>query len=189
MSSADEIASRLTGSGCAATKSYSRRRVWSSRLHSCVSWGPSASSFWLLRAGFTLAPVLFGLDKLAGVLADWPTYLWSGVDRLLPGSANDVMLAVGVIEILAGVVDALRSRLGGYVVAAWLAGIIVNLLLVGGFHDIVLRDVGLLLGALARLGSPRPPGAARTHEPARTRPPGHSRAPPRRSLIELAEQR
>jgi hypothetical protein len=110
---------------------------------------PVNQAFLLLRAGFTIAPILFGLDKFAGVLADWPTYLWSGVDQLLPGTANDVMLAVGGIEILAGVLVAVRPRIGGYVVAAWLAGIIVNLLLVGDFYDIALRDVGLLLGALA----------------------------------------
>lgn len=120
--------------------------------HATVSRGladPVNQAFLLLRAGFTIAPILFGLDKFAGVLADWPTYLWSGVDRLLPGTANEVMLAVGVIEILAGVLVAVRPRIGGYVVAAWLAGIIVNLLLVGDFYDIALRDVGLLIGALA----------------------------------------
>lgn len=110
---------------------------------------PVNQAFLLLRAGFTIAPILFGLDKFAGVLADWPTYLWSGVDRLLPGTANEAMLAVGVIEVLAGVLVAVRPRIGGYVVAAWLAAIIVNLLLVGDFYDIALRDVGLLLGALA----------------------------------------
>lgn len=110
---------------------------------------PVTQAFLLLRAGFTIAPILFGLDKFANLLADWPTYLWSGVDRLLPGAANEVMLAVGVIEILAGVLVAVRPRIGGYVVAAWLAGIILNLLLVGDFYDIALRDVGLLIGALA----------------------------------------
>jgi hypothetical protein len=59
------------------------------------------------------------------------------------------MLAVGVVEIVAGLVVAVRPRIGGYVVAAWLAGIIVNLLLIGGFADIALRDFGLLVGALA----------------------------------------
>jgi hypothetical protein len=110
---------------------------------------PTTQAFLLLRVGFTVAPILFGVDKFLGVLADWPTYLWSGVDQLLPGTASDAMLVVGVIEILAGVLVAVRPRIGGYVVAAWLAGIIVNLLLVGDFYDIALRDLGLLLGALA----------------------------------------
>jgi hypothetical protein len=89
---------------------------------------------------------------------DWSTYLWSGVDSALPGSADDVMLVVGVVEVVAGVLVAVRPRIGGYVVAAWLAGIIVNLLLVGDFYDIALRDFGLLLGALtlARLATAFP---------------------------------
>ena len=125
---------------------------------------PTMQAFWLLRVGFTVAPILFGVDKFLGVLADWPTYLWSGVDRLLPGTASDAMLVVGVIEILAGVLVAVRPRIGGYVVAAWLAGIIVNLLLVGDFYDIALRDVGLLLGALAlaRLATATAQRGART---------------------------
>lgn len=109
---------------------------------------PSFQAFSLLRAGFTVAPILFGLDKFLGLLADWPVYLWSGVVSAVPGSAEAIMLAVGVIEIVAGILVAVRPRLGGYVVAAWLAGIIVNLLLVGDFYDVALRDFGLLLGAL-----------------------------------------
>jgi hypothetical protein len=110
---------------------------------------PRTQAFLLLRIGFTAAPILFGLDKFFDVMVVWPTYLWSGIDSVIPGSAHDVMLLVGVVEILAGLLVAVRPRIGGYVVAAWLAGIIVNLLAAGGFLDIVLRDVGLLLGALA----------------------------------------
>lgn len=123
---------------------------------------PSTQAFLLLRAGFTAAPILFGLDKFFDVMVDWPTYLYSGFDSLIPGSANDAMLLVGVIEIVAGILVALRPRIGGYVVAAWLGGIIVNLVLAGGYLDIALRDFGLLLGALtlARLATAR---AAREH--------------------------
>ncbi|MBW3619658.1 MAG: hypothetical protein KY461_05385 [Actinobacteria bacterium] len=110
---------------------------------------PAFQAFTLLRVGFTVAPILFGLDKFTEVMVDWSTYLWSGVVSVLPGSADAIMLGVGVVEIAAGVLVAVRPRIGGYVVAAWLAGIIVNLLLVGGFLDIALRDVGLLIGALA----------------------------------------
>lgn len=119
---------------------------------------PVFQAFSLLRVGFAVAPILFGLDKFLGLLTDWPAYLWSGVDSLLPGSAADVMLVVGVIEIAAGVLVAVKPRIGGYVVAAWLAGIIVNLLLVGDYFDIALRDFGLLLGALtlARLAAAFP---------------------------------
>jgi hypothetical protein len=106
-------------------------------------------AFLLLRTVFTVAPVLFGLDKFLGVLTDWEGYLAPQIDGLVPGTAYQAMLAVGVVEILAGVLVAVLPRIGGYVVAAWLAGIIVNLLLLGGFHDIALRDFGLLVGALA----------------------------------------
>jgi hypothetical protein len=117
---------------------------------------PARQAFLLLRVGFTVAPVLFGLDKFLGLLAAWPRYLWPPVDALLPGTANQAMLAVGVIEIAAGILVAVKPRIGGYLVAAWLAVIIVNLLLLGDFYDIALRDVGLLFGALAltRLAAP-----------------------------------
>jgi hypothetical protein len=106
-------------------------------------------AFLLLRTVFTVAPVLFGLDKFFGLLTDWEGYLAPQIDGLIPGTAHQAMLAVGVVEILAGVLVAVLPRIGGYVVAAWLAGIIVNLLLIGGFYDIALRDFGLLVGALA----------------------------------------
>lgn len=109
---------------------------------------PTFQAFALLRIGFTVAPILFGLDKFTEWMADWSTYLWSGVADAIPGTADDVMLAVGVVEVAAGILVAVRPRIGGYVVAAWLGGIIVNLLLVGGYLDIALRDFGLLLGAL-----------------------------------------
>lgn len=110
---------------------------------------PAFQAFAVLRAGFTIAPILFGLDKFTGWMVDWSSYLWSGVPDALPGTADGLMLVVGAIEIVAGILVAIRPRIGGYVVAAWLAGIIVNLLLVGDFYDIALRDLGLLLGALA----------------------------------------
>jgi hypothetical protein len=117
---------------------------------------PAAQAFMLLRIGFTVAPILFGLDKFAGVLTDdWARYLAPQFDDLIPGSAADAMYAVGVVEIAAGLIVAIVPRFGGLLVAAWLAGIIVSLLLVGGYADIALRDFGLLLGALtlSRLAS------------------------------------
>jgi hypothetical protein len=94
--------------------------------------------------------VLFGLDKFVRVLQpDWEKYLAPWIDRLVPGTAHDAMLLVGAVEIAAGLVIAIYPRVGGYVIAAWLGGIIVSLLGVGGYGDIVLRDVGLLAGALA----------------------------------------
>ncbi|GAB1644516.1 hypothetical protein [Krasilnikovia sp. MM14-A1259] len=111
--------------------------------------GPVTQAFWLLRIGFTVAPIAFGLDKFAGLLTNWESYLAPGIDRLVPGTAHQAMLAVGVVEIIAGIVVALLPRFGGYLVAAWLGGIIVNLLMLGNFYDVALRDVGLLIGALA----------------------------------------
>jgi hypothetical protein len=117
---------------------------------------PVAQAFLLLRIAFTIAPILFGLDKFAGVLTDdWTKYLSTQFNDILPGNAADAMHIVGVIEIAAGLVVAVAPRFGGFLVAAWLGGIILNLLLVGGYGDIALRDFGLLLGALtlARLAT------------------------------------
>ena len=105
-------------------------------------------AFLLLRLAFTVAPIAFGVDKFFDVMVDWPQYLAPWVDDLLPGSAQDVMYVVGVVEILAGVAVALKPRYGAPLVAAWLAGIIFNLLTFAGWYDVALRDFGLLLGAL-----------------------------------------
>jgi hypothetical protein len=110
---------------------------------------PVAQAFLLLRIAFTVAPILFGLDKFANVLTDdWTRYLAVEFNDLIPGTAADAMHLVGVVEIVAGLTVAIAPRFGGLLVAAWLGGIIVNLLLVGGYGDIALRDFGLLLGAL-----------------------------------------
>jgi hypothetical protein len=110
---------------------------------------PAYQAFMLLRTVFTVAPILFGLDKFANVLVEWPGYLAGWINDIVPGTAQQAMYAVGVIEIVAGVAVAVLPRFGGLLVAAWLAGIIVNLLTVPGFYDIALRDFGLLVGALA----------------------------------------
>jgi hypothetical protein len=110
---------------------------------------PVVQSFWLLRIGFTVAPILFGIDKFAQVMTDWTKYLASEFNDLIPGTASQAMHAVGVVEIAAGLLVAAKPRIGAYVVAAWLAGIIINLLLIGGYGDIALRDFGLLVSALA----------------------------------------
>ena len=106
-------------------------------------------AFLLLRTVFTVAPILFGLDKFANVLTDWPGYLATQIDDLVPGTAQQAMYAVGVVEILAGIAVALLPRYGALLVAAWLAGIIINLLILGDYYDVALRDFGLSLGALA----------------------------------------
>jgi uncharacterized membrane protein YphA (DoxX/SURF4 family) len=109
---------------------------------------PAYQAFTLLRIGFTVAPILFGLDKFANVMVNWSQYLAPWINDIVPGSADQFMYAVGVIEIVAGIVVALRPRYGAYLVAAWLGGIIFNLLTYSGYYDIALRDFGLMLGAL-----------------------------------------
>lgn len=112
----------------------------------------------MLRTVFTVAPIAFGLDKFVNLLTDWPGYLAPFADRFIPGTAQQAMYVVGVIEIAAGLLVAIRPKYGAVVVAAWLGGIIVNLLILGGYHDVALRDFGLLVGALAlwRLAGRRP---------------------------------
>jgi hypothetical protein len=121
---------------------------------------PTFQAFWLLRIGFTVAPILFGLDKFFHVLVDWDVYLAPEFTDLFNAQAHTLMYLVGAIEIVAGLVVAFMPRFGGYLVAAWLAGIIVNLLLMGDYYDIALRDFGLLLAALtlARLATAFPAG-------------------------------
>ena len=106
-------------------------------------------AFLLLRTVFTVAPIAFGLDKLAGVLTDWDQYLAPWINDLVPGTAHQAMLVVGVIEVVAGIVVAVAPRWGGLLVAVWLGGIILDLLTLGDFYDVALRDLGLMAGALA----------------------------------------
>jgi uncharacterized membrane protein YphA (DoxX/SURF4 family) len=106
--------------------------------------------FWLLRIGFTVAPILFGLDKFFNWSVHWPDYLAGWVNDIIPGSGQDWMYVVGGIEIAAGLLVAVAPRIGAFVVAAWLGGIVINLLTKNPpeYYDIALRDFGLMLGAL-----------------------------------------
>lgn len=106
-------------------------------------------AYLLLRTVFTVAPIAFGLDKFANLLTDWDKYLAPWINDLVPGTAHQAMLIVGVVEVVAGVVVALAPRFGALLVSAWLAGIIVNLVSLGDYYDVALRDFGLLIGALA----------------------------------------
>lgn len=115
-----------------------------------ASWNdPAYQAFCLLRIGFVVAPIAFGLDKFANVLVNWDLYLAPEFTDLFNAEAHTLMYFVGAIEIVAGLVVAFRPRFGGYLVAAWLGGIIVNLLLMADFYDVALRDFGLLLAALS----------------------------------------
>jgi len=127
---------------------------------SLVGNDPAHQAFLLLRTVFTVAPIVFGLDKFANVLTDWPSYLAPWINSIVPGTAQQAMYLVGVVEIVAGIAVAVVPRFGGWLVAAWLLGIIVNLLTFPGFYDIALRDFGLFVSAvaLARLAVVYAPG-------------------------------
>src|SRR5689334_8368516 len=113
---------------------------------------PAYSAYLALRTVFTVAPIVMGLDKFFNLLTHphhWSMYLAGWINDLIPGTADQGMYAVGVIEILAGILVAVAPRIGAWVVAAWLAGIIINLITLPGFYDVALRDFGLLVGAVA----------------------------------------
>src|SRR5581483_5914047 len=132
----------------------------SSTTRSATLPDPACQAFLLLRVLFSVAPILFGLDKFANVLVPWPGYLAQWIDDLVPGTAQQAMYVIGMTEIVAGIVVAVSPRLGGWLVAAWLAGIIANLLTFPGFFDVALRDAGLLVAAVAltRLAARYPSG-------------------------------
>jgi hypothetical protein len=129
---------------------------------------PTHQAYQILHWGFVAAPVIAGADKFAHILTNWDKYLAPVLAGLSPIGAHATMLAVGAIEIVAGLIVALRPRVGAYIVAAWLAAIIVNLLLLGSFFDVALRDFGLLLAALAlgRLSAVYDTGFAGRHQAA-----------------------
>lgn len=120
-----------------------------SRSQSHVTTGPGYQAFLILRTGFTVAPIVAGLDKFFNLLVNWEQYLPGFVNNLTGGHGRQMMLAVGVIEILAGLGVAFKPRIFAYVVSAWLLLIVVNLLLIPAYFDVALRDFGLSLGALA----------------------------------------
>ena len=114
-----------------------------------IASSPGYQAYRILRFGFTVAPILAGLDKFFHLLVNWDQYLPGVVANVSPIPPHTLMLVVGVIEIVAGIGVAIKPRIFAYVVAAWLAVIIINLLLIPGYFDVALRDFGLLLGALA----------------------------------------
>jgi len=109
----------------------------------------SYQAFRILQMGFVVAPIVAGLDKFFHLLVDWDRYLPGVVNNVLGGHGHQFMMVVGVVEIVAGIGVALKPRIFAYVVAAWLLLIIGNLLMIPGYFDVALRDVGLMLGALA----------------------------------------
>ena len=132
-----------------STVEHSRSAISKATLDTAVAASPSRQAYLILYAGFTLLPILAGLDKFFHLLVNWDVYLAPVVTEILPISGHTFMLIVGVLYISAGVLLSIRPRIGAYFVAFWLWGIIVNLLLIPGFFDIALRDFGLSLGSLA----------------------------------------
>lgn len=125
---------------------------------------PVRQGYQVLHAAFVVVPIIAGLDKFLMLLAQWSEYLSPAFASLSPFSAQGTMFVVGAVEIVAGLVVAFRPRIGGWLVAGWLGLIILNLALLGGAWDVVLRDAGLLMGAvaLARLATSESPKTART---------------------------
>ena len=119
------------------------------RVVAPVAANPGYQAFFILRIGFTVAPIVAGLDKFANLLGDWSKYLAPVIPKTLGVAPETFMRGVGVIEIVAGILVAALPRYAAYVVAAWLAAIIVNLLVLGEYLDVALRDLGLMLGAIA----------------------------------------
>jgi hypothetical protein len=111
--------------------------------------GGSAQAYTILYVGFAALPIIAGADKFFNLLVNWEMYLAPLATQIVPVTAATFMMIVGVIEIAAGLLVAVRTRIGAYVVACWLWAIIINLLLIPGYYDIALRDFGLSLGALA----------------------------------------
>jgi hypothetical protein len=135
---------------------------------------PTFQAFWLMRIGFAIVPIVFGADKFAHVMVNWDKYLAPEIQHWISpfSTVHQTMYVVGVVEIVAGIVVFLLPRVGGYVVALWLAGIVVNLALIGGYWDIMMRDVALCLLALtfARLAGAFPAGATSDQLMSRVRP-------------------
>jgi hypothetical protein len=123
---------------------FATGREWSTRGRQ-----PAYQSYEILHIGFTVLPIVAGLDKLFYALVSWERYLAPSIARMLPLGVHTFMMIVGVVEMIAGVVVAVKPKVGGYVVAAWLLAIVVNLLIAGRYYDIALRDFGLALAAIA----------------------------------------
>ena len=140
------VTSPLRGSSANDHSDVRARADWSD---------PRYQAFAMMRLAFTVAPIAFGLDKFFNEMVHWPTYLAPWINDIMPGTGQELMYVVGAIEILAGIIVALKPRYGGYIVAAWLGGIVISLLTYSGFYDIALRDFGLMLAALtlARLAA------------------------------------
>jgi len=106
------------------------------------------TAWWALRIGLGLGPILAGIDKYFNILTDWTMYLSPLATKVVPVSASTFMHIVGVVEIVAGIIVLSRwTRIGSYVVMAWLLAIAMNLLTMRMFYDLAVRDVEIAIGA------------------------------------------
>ena len=133
---------------CTNTSCGTREFLWQPWPRQSADRKRTYQAYQILRFAFTVAPILFGLDKFLNVMTNWDRYVAPWIARIVDNT-HAFMYAIGAVEIIAGIVVAFKPRWGAYIVALWLLGIIVNLLNYPGFYDIALRDFGLLLGALA----------------------------------------
>lgn len=136
------------------------------------------SVWWVLRVAFVVVPIVAGLDKFVGLLADWPGYLSPLARQLIPIDPAAFMKVVGIVEVAAGVLVLRDSRLGGYVVAAWLAAIALNLVASGRWFDVAVRDLVMAASAycLARLSEARERASVPERSPASAGAPAPARA-------------
>jgi uncharacterized membrane protein YphA (DoxX/SURF4 family) len=143
------IRTHLESSGARAATAPGNGGMANALLHPDVG-AAAHQAFWLLRVTFTIAPILFGVDKFFNWSVQWPDYLAGWINNIIPGSGQDFMYVVGGIEIAAGLLVAVAPRIGAFVVAGWLFGIVINLLTNDApqYYDIALRDFGLMLAAL-----------------------------------------
>ncbi len=133
-------------------------------MHSTESNNRLNTTWWALRVLFGFVPIAAGLDKFFNLLTDWTNYLNPLATRLVPVTPATFMHIVGVIEIAAGVVVLSHfTKLGAYVVSVWLVAIALNLLVMGKFLDVAVRDLGLAVAAfsLAQLTAVREESVSR----------------------------
>jgi len=108
------------------------------------------AAWWALRIGLGVGPIIAGLDKYFNKLADWEMYLSPLATHILPVTATTFMHVVGVVEIVAGIIVLSRwTRVGSYIVGAWLIAIAINLVTTGMFYDLAVRDIEIAVGAFA----------------------------------------
>jgi uncharacterized membrane protein YphA (DoxX/SURF4 family) len=115
---------------------------------------PRYQAFWMLRLGYTAIPLAMGIDKFFYGLVYWPKYLADWIDNIAPGTAQQFMYFVGIVEIVAVLLVLLKPRYAAYVVAAWLAGIVINLFSYGRWYDVGVRDLGLMAARSCSAVSP-----------------------------------